>query len=152
MRVVFLVVISALLLACDSVDHANHTSDTQVEPPPRNLAPELLETGKAVYEKHCKQCHGVDAVGSKNWQVQGPDGKYPAPPLNGTGHTWHHPKAVLIGVIKNGSPGGMGNMPAMGDKVSDDEIEALIAWFQSLWSEQAYQIWYQYESAHNKET
>lgn len=140
MRVVFCAVIAALLLGCDNV---SETTNVQIEIPPRNLDAELLTTGKAVYDKQCKRCHGVDGVGSKNWQVQGPDGKYPAPPLNGSGHTWHHPKAIIISVIKNGSPGGMGNMPALGDKVSDAEIEALIAWAQSLWSEKAYQAWYQ---------
>jgi len=144
-RVVFFVVLTTLLLACDSVDTS---VNIQVEAPPRNMDAELLTAGKVVYDKHCKRCHGVDGVGSENWQVQGPDGKYPAPPLNGNGHTWHHPKAVLISVIKDGSPGGMGNMPKMRDKVNDAEIEALIIWMQSLWSEQAYQTWYRHDLAY----
>ncbi len=145
MRIVFLVVLITLLSACDSVDRS---VNIQVEAPPRNLDTELLTTGKMVYDKHCKHCHGVDGIGSENWQVQGPDGKYPAPPLNGNGHTWHHPKSVLINVIKDGSPGGMGNMPRMRDKVNDAEIEALITWMQSLWSEPAYQTWYRHDLAY----
>ncbi|VAW85203.1 hypothetical protein MNBD_GAMMA18-1132 [hydrothermal vent metagenome] len=138
-------VLTTLLSACDSIDTS---VNIQVEAPPRNMDAELLTTGKMVYDKHCQRCHGVDGVGSKNWQVQGPDGNYPPPPLNGNGHTWHHPKAVLIGVIKDGSPGGMGNMPRMRDKVNDTEIEALISWMQSLWSEQAYQTWYRHDLAY----
>jgi hypothetical protein len=69
------------------------------------------------------------------------DGKYPPPPLNGTGHDWHHPKAALVQVIKNGSPGAKGNMPAWKGKLNDQEIEDVVAWFQSLWPPEVRTVW-----------
>jgi len=74
---------------------------------------------------------------------RGPDGRFPPPPLNGTGHAWHHPKAVLHDVIKNGSPPGQGNMPAWRDRLTDEQIDDIIAWFQSQWPNQVYNAWYQ---------
>ena len=145
MQVVVLVVLIVMLVACDSAVHTGSVAPTA---PPRNMDPVVLAEGKAIYDKHCKRCHLADGVGSKSWQVQGPDGKYPPPPLNGSAHTWHHPKEVLVSVIKDGSPGGMGNMPPLRDKMTDQDIELVITWFQSLWSEQAYQTWYEHDVSH----
>jgi len=146
-RVVVLATLASVLLACDM---SGQPAEVLVPAPPRNLDPVLLEQGKGIHDKYCKRCHGANAEGSSKWRAQGPDGKYPPPPLNGEGHTWHHPKAVLTSVIKNGSPGGMGNMPAFRDKLSDADIDAVIIWMQSLWSEQAYQMWYQRDISHSE--
>lgn len=104
--------------------------------------PAQLALGRQVYQANCATCHGENAEGAPNWRQPGPDGRYPPPPLNGSGHDWHHPTAVLIHLIKNGSPGGQGNMPAWGGKLSDEEIRAVIAWFQSLWPDPVYGAWY----------
>ena len=80
----------------------------------------------------------------------GSDGKYPPPPLNGTGHAWHHPLNMLFYTVKNGSPGGQGNMPAWKDKLTDGEIVAAIAWFQSRWNDEIYQAWAQRDLASRK--
>lgn len=135
-----------LLVGCESW---TSSSDDMVEPPQRTVNQAQLSLGKRVYETHCSKCHGKNGEGAPNWQIQGPDGTYPAPPLNGSGHTWHHPSAVLVSVIKNGSPGGMGKMPALGNKLSDQEVEAVIEWIKSLWPEEAYAAWYQQEHASN---
>jgi thiol:disulfide interchange protein DsbC len=34
-------------------------------------------------------------------------------------------------------------MPAFEDKLSDDQIDAIIAWFQSLWTDEIYSLWMQ---------
>lgn len=102
---------------------------------------EQIARGEAVYRANCVVCHGVNAQGAFNWKKAGPDGKYPAPPLNGTGHAWHHPTKVLHQVIKYGSPAGQGNMPPWKDKLTDQEIDDVIVWFQSKWSPQIYQAW-----------
>jgi len=34
-----------------------------------------------------------------------------------------------------------GSMPAWEGKLSDDDIEAVIAWIQSRWPEEIYQAW-----------
>ncbi|MEJ2346011.1 MAG: cytochrome c [Gammaproteobacteria bacterium] len=102
-----------------------------------------IRHGARLFEANCATCHGSQGQGDPNWRQRGPDGKFPPPPLNGTGHAWHHPLKMLKYVIKNGSPGGQGNMPAWKDKLSDREIDAIIAWFQSQWPDHAYNAWYQ---------
>ena len=68
-------------------------------------------------------------------------GQYPPPPLNGSAHAWHHPIAALKHVIlKGGAPYG-GQMPAWEGKLTDAEIYALIASFQSYWSDDIYNRW-----------
>ena len=42
--------------------------------------PELVILGKEVYSGHCAGCHGVDLKGQPNWEMQNPDGTFPAPP------------------------------------------------------------------------
>lgn len=145
-----------LIAACSSgetpsnsaVDPANDT-DTAVaaQPIARWYSPEQVERGALVFQQNCAACHGKQAEGAPNWQKTGPDGKYPAPPLNGSGHGWHHPLRILFQVIKNGSPGAQGNMPAWKEKLSEDEMVAAIAWFQSRWPEEIYAAWTQRELA-----
>ena len=101
----------------------------------------VLAQGAEVYRKHCASCHGDRAQGVFNWQKQGADGKYPPPPLDGSAHAWHHPQAALEQVIRQGTTMQGGNMPAWGKTLSDDDIRAVIAWFQSTWSDEIYRIW-----------
>lgn len=64
----------------------------------------------------------------------------PAPPHDASGHTWHHPDAMLFGIIKHGLiPGKYGppdyqrDMLAFGDMLSDEEIWAVLAYIKSSW-------------------
>ena len=109
-----------------------------------------VRLGSEVFGMHCAACHGRQAEGAPEWQSLGPDGKYPPPPLNGSGHGWHHPLRILYGVIMNGSPGGQGNMPAWKGKLTDEEVLAAIAWFQSHWSPEIYDNWVQRDIASRK--
>lgn len=119
----------------------------EVKPLKRWYAFQHVTQGSKVYQENCAACHGKFGEGGPDWKKAGPDGKYPAPPLNGTGHAWHHPLRMLLHVVKNGSPGGAGNMPAWKEKLSDEEMLAAIAWFQSKWSDQIYNAWMQREMA-----
>jgi hypothetical protein len=56
-------------------------------------------------------------------------------------HAWHHPKNVLIDTIRDGGAKLGGVMPAFKDRLTDDEIETLIAFFQSKWPDDVYQKW-----------
>ena len=103
--------------------------------------------GGRVFQQNCAVCHGKQGEGALDWRQLGADGKYPAPPLNGSGHAWHHPLKMLFHTVKNGSPGGQGGMPAWGEKLSNDEMIAAIARFQSKWPEQIYSTWMQREIA-----
>lgn len=131
-----------ILTGCDS---SPVPAGKMVEPPPRSVNQAQLSHGKRIYEKLCETCHGKNGVGALRWRIQGPDGRWPAPPLDGSGHAWHHPTFVLIDVIKNGSPGGMGNMPAYRDELSEADMIAIIEYFKSLWSDDVYAAWYQIE-------
>lgn len=103
--------------------------------------PGLIARGSEVYQKNRASCHGGMAQGAPHWQRPGPDGKYPAPPLNGSGHAWHHPQAALKMTIREGTIQLGGNMPAWKDRLSDDDIGAVIVWMQSVWPAEIYQAW-----------
>lgn len=100
--------------------------------------PQYVKSGGAIYRQHCAVCHGVRAEGAPGWNLPGPDGKYPAPPLNGTGHTWHHPLKQLHKVIMDG---GAGNMPAWRGTLNTAHVLAVLAWLQSHWGDDIYAAW-----------
>lgn len=107
----------------------------------QQLDPKQVALGNKVFQNNCSVCHGNEAQGAENWTRPGPDGKYPPPPLNGSGHMWHHSREVLLGTILGGSPGGQGNMPAWKGRLSRQEIEAVITWLQSKWPQPIYEAW-----------
>ncbi len=96
--------------------------------------------GRKIYDAECASCHGASLEGQPNWRDRLPSGRLPAPPHDASGHTWHHPDAVLFGVTKEGltgsryaPPGYASDMPAFGAKLSDDAIWAVIAFIKSTW-------------------
>lgn len=101
-----------------------------------------IAAGERIYATNCAGCHGTRGEGAPNWRQRGPDGSYPPPPLDGSGHAWHHSTAWLKDMIRHGSPPGQGRMPGWGATLSDAEIDAVIAYFQSLWSDDVYAAWY----------
>ena len=82
----------------------------------------------------------LNADGSRKMDA---NGKFPPPPLNGSAHAWHHPQSVLVDTIRNGTAKLGGNMPAWKDKLSNEQINDIIAWFQSKWSDEIYSAWYE---------
>jgi mono/diheme cytochrome c family protein len=105
--------------------------------------PARIAAGRAVYERHCASCHGAKLEGEPNWREKKPTGRMPAPPHNATGHTWHHPDAVLVGITKFGlvpgkfaPPGYQSDMPGFGGALSDDEILAVVAYIKSTWPDE----------------
>ena len=154
-RIITVGLLSLLLVACSNEPN----SATNAAPANRAVASsptapvkswyrfDQVSAGARIYQDNCAACHGKKGEGAENWRKAGPDGKYPAPPLNGSGHAWHHPLNILFHTIKNGSTGGQGNMPAWGEKLSDEEIIAAIAWFQSKWPREIYQNWVQRDAA-----
>jgi mono/diheme cytochrome c family protein len=100
--------------------------------------PKLLARGEAVYRQHCAACHGVQLEGQMDWKSRDARGRLPAPPHDESGHTWHHDDEVLFEVTKYGlgkhAPAGyQSDMPAFGDRLSDDEIVAVLAYIKSRW-------------------
>ena len=94
--------------------------------------------GVVLYAKHCASCHGVDLSGQPNWRTALPGGGYPAPPHDGTGHTWRHGDQQLLDATKYGGvasagPGTKSHMPAFENALTDDEIWAVLAFIKSRW-------------------
>lgn len=98
--------------------------------------------GAAIFKQNCAECHGANGEGAANWRQRDANDKFPPPPLNGDGHSWHHPLNALRHTIRNGTLAIGGSMPAWKGKLSDADIDAVIAWFQSKWPDQAYASWY----------
>ncbi|MDH5752942.1 MAG: cytochrome c [Deltaproteobacteria bacterium] len=101
--------------------------------------PGMVSQGEQLYNRNCLNCHGPGAQGQVPARPNGGmnnDGTYIAPALNGTAHSWHHPPQMLFNIIKNGSPAKDSTMKGWAGKMSDQEINAVIAYFQSLWPEQ----------------
>jgi len=141
--------ISAILLSttlawvasCEQKDSAVAAKTIKV--PDRNFSPEKLVLGKKVYEQYCRTCHGHNGEGTKEWKKRDANGNFPPPPLNGSGHTWHHSLTILKSQIFNGGKENGGVMPAFGDKLNEQEIESVLIWIQSIWPQKTYNAWYE---------
>jgi len=103
---------------------------------------ELVATGSQLFQQHCAECHGANAEGTREWKKTDASGHYPPPPLNGSAHAWHHSIPQLARSIKQGGQQLGGVMPGFGDKLNDQQILALIAFFQSKWSTEIYDRWH----------
>ena len=105
--------------------------------------PARIAAGRAVYDRHCASCHGAKLEGEPNWREKKPTGRMPAPPHDASGHTWHHPDAVLVGITKFGlvpgkyaPPGYESDMPGFGGALADEEILAVIDYIKSTWPDE----------------
>jgi mono/diheme cytochrome c family protein len=97
-----------------------------------------VKLGAGIYARHCSSCHGTSLEGQPNWKKRLADGSYPAPPLDETGHTWHHPDSILFATVKLGGqatapPDFRANMPAFSGVLSDNEIRAVLVLIKSRW-------------------
>lgn len=101
------------------------------------VATSQIDRGKALYAQHCASCHGKNLEGQPDWQTRKADGKMPAPPHDETGHTWHHSDVQLFRITKLGVsavvPDYESDMIGFGDKMSDDEIRAVIDYIKTTW-------------------
>ena len=104
--------------------------------------PEVIELGERVYAENCAACHGANLEGEPgmDWQRKKPDGTFPAPPHDETGHTWHHADTLLFAYTTNGGQvflgdTGVSGMPAFADVLSVQEIEAVLIYIKSSWPE-----------------
>ena len=98
----------------------------------------VVAEGRAIYADHCAVCHGAELEGQPDWRNADSDGYLPAPPHDATGHTWHHPDTLLFEITKHGTEAVVGggyrsNMAGFGDRLSDAEIIAVLAYIKSTW-------------------
>ena len=110
------------------------------------LAPSLAVAadGATLYAEHCASCHGANLEGQPNWRVQNEDGSLPAPPHDDSGHTWHHADQMLRDYTRLGGAealrrmgitGVVSGMPAFGGVMTDGEIDAVLDFIKSTWSQ-----------------
>ena len=139
-----LMLVSLMLVACEPADVTKLLTapEKQATAIKRNLNPEQLSRGAVLFEQNCAECHGAQGQGAQDWQKPDKNGKFLPPPLNGLGHTWHHPMAVLTYTIKNGTGKIGGNMPAFAGKLTGAQIEDILVFVQAKWPEPIYEAWY----------
>ena len=95
--------------------------------------------GMKLYAENCAGCHMGNLAGHEEWDKSlDEDGHRRAPPLNGTGHTWHHSPAQLFHVIKYGfkksNPDYEGKMLG-NDALSDEDVWSILEFIKSTWPE-----------------
>jgi mono/diheme cytochrome c family protein len=108
----------------------------------RNFDPAQIQRGSDLFHTHCAGCHGENAVGTVDWRTPNPDGRFPPPPLNGTAHDWHHSTAVLKKTILKGGPPEISAMPAWEGILTEQQVDDIVVWIKSLWSDEIYAMWY----------
>ena len=123
-----LLIAAVLLTGCEQKESATQTSSAN-----------SANSGKTLYMQHCASCHGPNLEGQPNWRNRMANGRLPAPPHDETGHTWHHPDKVLFGIVKFGvvppyAPDNyQSDMPAFRDKLSDEQINAILNYIKGTW-------------------
>lgn len=96
-----------------------------------------VNQGAVLFLDNCAACHGAQAQGAENWMQPDAAGVRGAPPLNGSGHAWHHSLDSLVQTITQGR----GAMPASKGILTEEQIIATLAWTQSLWPTTTYKAW-----------
>ena len=122
------------LAACSGTEVPSSTPMPTIQTPPAvDAAIEPASTpgkgsveGSDLYAANCQVCHG---------DSNGAGGRGGAPIHNDRGHTWHHPDAQLPGWVLNGKLGsGSAGMPALGDKLTEPEVDAILTFIRSWWT------------------
>jgi mono/diheme cytochrome c family protein len=130
--------VAVLLLAVVWWD-ARHPRQLRATPDLRDAT--RIAAGRSIYAAHCASCHGANLEGQPDWTTRRPNGRLPAPPHDDSGHTWHHPNAMLFAITKHGlmpphAPTGYeSDMPAFAGVLGDDDIWNVLAFIQSRWSD-----------------
>lgn len=134
----FLCCLLALIAAC-SREPKPLPSSPQA---PETVAGAMLERGARLYAEHCGTCHGPEAQGHPDWQTPNDGSFSAAPPLDVSGPAKRRTKQELLATIKDGvRKDGVDVMPGYGHRLSDQEITAIMSWFQSLWPPEVYESW-----------
>ena len=102
---------------------------------------EQVSLGEKLFRQNCAGCHGQNAEAILDWKTTDANGNYPPPPLNGTGHAWHHDLDLLRRTVREGGAKLGGQMPAFEGVLSAEETDSAIAYFQSKWPDDLFERW-----------
>ncbi len=109
-------------------------------PADRPFSMDSLMRGARIFQEQCAQCHGPDAQGHPDWQNPQVAA---APPLNGTGNEWKRSRSDMVAIILDGATrDGVPVMPSWKGRLTQQEIEDVIAWYQALWPAEVYEKWH----------
>ena len=132
----FFLIITIFLINLDFSFASNHypiTRDSKI----------AIVRGELLYNQYCASCHMPNLSGAKNWKGKDEDGHNLSPPLNGSGHTWHHSDELLHNIIKHGFVNLVknykGKMVGFGDKMSDKQIDSVLSYIKSHWDDEIYE-------------
>ena len=138
MNTKFLIILCAALLAgCGESGKQPETQGKGLRQYDKNM----LARGERVFQTNCAVCHSNGGEGKPGWQQPGPDGMFLPPPLDGNGRAWRLSSSQMKQFIRQGSPHGRSNMPAWQGKLTDPEIDEVVTWITSLWSDTVYLEW-----------
>jgi mono/diheme cytochrome c family protein len=98
-----------------------------------------VANGAKLFQKHCAECHGPEAQGHPDW-------KNPqvvvAPPLDGGGPVTKRTQAQMALIIQRGaSRKGVATMPGWSGRLSVQDVDDIILWYQALWPSEVYSQW-----------
>jgi mono/diheme cytochrome c family protein len=120
------------------------TAGCDSRPPPKVALrpddPQSVELGHKVYQQRCAACHGAQLEGQPRWRERDSTGRFPAPPHDASGHTWHHPDDLLFRITKYGVAKASNlkdydsAMPAFEGDHTDAEIVAVLSWIKAQWA------------------
>ena len=82
-------------------------------------SPELIDDGRQLFNIACKSCHGTDGYGTRM-----------APAVNNQIFLSETPDEAIYQIIAGGVPGTM--MPAWGSRLTDYDIQSLVAFLRSM--------------------
>ena len=92
---------------------------------------ELVALGRDVYARNCASCHGANLQGQPGWRTR----RGLAPAHDASGHTWHHPDALLLQIVRDGTERMGGSMPAFEGALTEREMLAALSFIKSRWPE-----------------
>ncbi|WP_068119043.1 c-type cytochrome [Tropicimonas marinistellae] len=137
--------LAATTLALASVSSAAASGPAEVTFLGSPSSAESIAVGETLYAEHCAACHGENREGQPDWRRRLDTGRMPAPPQDGTGHSFTHSDAHLFAMTKLGIeavvPGYESDMPAFEGILEDAEIIAILSFVKANWPEErrAYQ-------------
>ena len=82
-----------------------------------------MSVGAQVYADYCAACHGPNGEGRTEIAA--------APALDSSEHAWHHADGQLQQIILDGGQ----TMPAFRDTLSNQEVIAVVRYFQTWWAD-----------------